>query len=96
MKEQKLEFDTEKSSAKRKSIIVQGVNDSQLENIKRKSSAKDIHSWRIGEYIWTQDIIADRIMLQSQLHSMSYREGGDMKYHILCFDNALEKEWKTL
>lgn len=72
-----------------KNIIVQSVHDGQLENIKDKSTAKQmVNSLKS---IYERKSIAGQLFQRRQLLTMKFSDGDEMSQHILNFDRKIRE-----
>lgn len=70
-----------------KNIIVQSVHDCQLENIKGKSSAKEMIETLAS--IYERKSIASQLLLRRQLLTMKFDEVNDIADHFVEFDRRI-------
>lgn len=78
-----------KSEKQCKNIIVQSVHDSQLENIKGKTFAKDMIDTLAS--IYERKSIASQLILRRRLLTMKFNEVNDISDHFLEFDRTIRE-----
>lgn len=78
-----------KNEKKCVSILVQTIHDCQLENVKDKSTAKEMFDTL--ESLFVRKTIASQLFLRKQLLTMKYNDNEDISSHILKFDTKIRE-----
>jgi len=76
-----------KRQLKCKSLIIQRIDDSHLEYVKNKKSAKEI--WDTLKETFEQKSVAGRLHLIRKLLTMKYDEKDSLESHFLLFENRV-------
>lgn len=71
------------------SILVQTVHDDQLENVKKKTTAKEMFDTLCS--VFERKSFASQLLLRKQLLTLKYREGDDIIGHFLKFDTKIRE-----
>jgi hypothetical protein len=81
--------EVKKNEKKCISILVQTLHDSQLENVKDKTTAKDMFD--ALESLFVRKTISSQLLLRKQLLTMEYDDVEDINDHLLNFETKIRE-----
>lgn len=78
-----------KREKKCKSILVQTIHDTQLENVKDKATVKEM--FYALENMYERKSVSNQLLLRKQILTMKYNENEEMIKHFLNFDTKIRE-----